>query len=117
MAPQTVQGIPALAADDGAAFIFGISNSPLRFGFMHRPFNTLETSGGTVKPPVEWTVCHNLESWVETIKHGFRNGTSVTVAYDDAINVEYTSWSATYTSGSPFAITYAFQQVYGVTDA
>jgi hypothetical protein len=115
MAFQTVVGTPSMAVDDGAAFIFFIE--PLLFGFMHRPFNTLETSGGTVTPPVEWTVCHNLESWVETVKHGFRNNTEVTVGYDDAINIEYTGWSATYTSGTPQHTSFVFQQVYGVTDA
>jgi hypothetical protein len=86
---QSVEGVPEAIIDDGAAFIFGVGN--VSCGFMHRPSDTAELVGGTVTPPVKWTVYHNLESWVETIKYAARNNKKIAVLYDDAIYINYKS--------------------------
>jgi hypothetical protein len=113
---QIVQGVPGLRADDGAVFIFDVGG--VQCGFMHRPYDTLKPYGGTATPPVKWTLYHNLESWVETVKYGARNNASITVYYDDAINFDYQSWSYKYTPGGAEeggGIGFGFQQVYVVT--
>jgi hypothetical protein len=117
MAQQAVQGVPELFIDDGAAFIFDVGED-LDFGFMHRPFDTLKSNGGTATPPVKWTLYHNLESWVETVKYAACNNASITVWYDDAINFDYSSWTYKYTPGGAEeggGIGFGFQQVYVVT--
>jgi hypothetical protein len=110
---QSVEGVPEAIIDDGAAFVFGVGN--VSCGFMHRPSDTVELVGGTVTPPVKWTVYHTLESWVETIKYAARNNKKIVVLYDDAIYITYKSWSYTYPSGGGSGER-NFQQVYQIAE-
>jgi hypothetical protein len=118
MAQQTVIGIPSYLQDDGVMFRFtiGAAQGAVTVGFMHRPIDTpAPTAGGTVTPPVTWTEFHNLESWVETVKHGARNNANIEVVYDDAIVYYYNTWHATYSEGSsPGQEEYVFLQTYNV---
>jgi hypothetical protein len=77
------------------------------------------TEYGTVTPPVTWTEFDNLDSWVESIKHSYRNNAPIWVTYDDTINVSYNSWSAVAEPpGGPvegYGGGFAIYQVYQVT--
>jgi hypothetical protein len=112
MTRQSIQGIPEVIIDDGAAFAFGIGNVSL--GFMHRPSDPVEIIGGTIIPPVKWTVYHNLESWVEAVKYAFRNNKQISIIYDDAIYIQHPAWSVTYSSGGAGSGSRNFQFVYEI---
>jgi hypothetical protein len=118
MAYHGATAIPQVWADDGAAFVFTIVDAkgvPWNCGFMRRPIHQVEFVGGTVTPPVTWTEYDSLDSWVETIKYAARNNVPVSVNFDDAISVNYQSWSATYPSGGDGA-GFGFQPVYGIAE-
>jgi hypothetical protein len=114
MALNGARAVPTLGNDDGVVFIFQIQDSNgknWQCGFFHRPIQGSKPVGGTVHPPVTWTQYDNLNSWVETLKYGARNGTQVVVSFDDEISIHHTSWSA---PPGYVGSLFIFQQVYDV---
>lgn len=96
---QFFNGVPQYVWDDGVTFNFTVTNSEgqsWNCGFFHRPYHgsAFGTEYGTATAPVTWSEFDNLDHWVESIKHSYRNDAPIRIVYDDTINVNHSTWSA-----------------------
>lgn len=106
MSTRTFTGNPAIEWDDSVVLVFSFTEGGTRFyaGFVHQIFSIQMTTGtqtqlSTILQSIQQTAIQQAldpGTWVETVKAGARGAgatppVSISVVFDDVINVPYTT--------------------------
>ena len=102
MAIQTTSAVPQIQWDDGGVFIFafqGNSGAQFSAGFVHLQIQLAVAVGSAVQVTAilqqinqqQIQFASDPQSWVETIKSDQLSNNAITIAFEDATSVQYTT--------------------------
>jgi hypothetical protein len=113
MTVQNQSAVPTVEWDDGVVFVFSWNNRQFFAGFVHLQIAVANAVGTTTQitailqqlAQIQLQSSSDPQSWLDTVKNGFRNGKQVTIIFDDALSTVYTTQTnQTFTLQQVFSI-------------